>query len=184
MAKVSYKIPDTLDKNVLQARIPLTTKDGSVGKPITVASLLSYLGALLVWFLIISQTFVKASGIGGIIVFTIFYVLLAVMLLKKDDTDVPQMSLVITMLNYLPKSMRTIMTRKNSDYVDFLNFVGIKSVDDDGNIEFLDGDIGTMYRVSGSASVLLFERTETLSLTVAIRFIVRIEQIVSIFILR
>ena len=125
MAKVSYKIPDTLDKNVLQARIPLTTKDGSVGKPITVASLLSYLGALLVWFLIISQTFVKASGIGGIIVFTIFYVLLAVMLLKKDDTDVPQMSLVITMLNLSAKSMRTIMTRKNSDYVDFLNFVGI-----------------------------------------------------------
>lgn len=158
MAKASYKIPDTLDKSVLQARIPLTTKDGSFGKPITVASLLSYLGALLVWFLIISQTFVKASGIGGIIVFSIFYVLLAVMLLKKDDTDVPQMSLVITMLNYLPKSMRTIMTRKNSDYVDFLNFVGIKSVDEDGNIEFLDGDIGTMYRVSGSASVLLFEQ--------------------------
>ena len=78
------------------------------------------------------------------------------------------------------KSMRTIMTRKNSDYVDFLNFVGIKSVDDDGNIEFLDGDIGTMYRVSGSASVLLFEQDRDAIITVAIRFIVRIEQIVSI----
>ena len=72
MAKASYKIPDTLDKSVLQARIPLTTKDGSFGKPVTVASLLSYLGALLIWFLIISQTFVKASDICGTSVSSFF----------------------------------------------------------------------------------------------------------------
>ena len=64
--------------------------------------------------------------------------------------------LIILLLNYTKKS-RHVYTRNHNDAGPFWSIVGIESISDDGLIQYSDGTCGYIYRVVGSASVLLFE---------------------------
>lgn len=158
MAKRAYKIPDTLDKNFADTEISLQSDGGIGARPMPIGYILLYVLSAIVWFFLVSKTFISAGGIGLIILFSILWLTLTIVLLKRDGTGIPQASLVVSMFNYLPKNMRRIFTRNDSKANDFYNFAGIKSIDGKrGYIEFTDGTCGFMYRVVGTGSVLLFD---------------------------
>lgn len=61
------------------------------------------------------------------------------------------------LLDYIPTRKRRVMTRTNSKPYGFLSIVGIKDVEASGILRYVDGEVGQMYSVVGSASALLFE---------------------------
>lgn len=158
MAKETYKIPDTLDKSMGDMEISLQSGDGIGMRPMPIKIILMYVASAIVWFFAVAKTFIVDGGIGLIILFTVLWFALTALLLKRDKTGIPQASLVVSMLNYLPKNMRYVVTRNNALARDFYNIAGIDAIDGDkGLITFTDGTYGYMYRVVGTGSRLLFE---------------------------
>lgn len=162
MAKKSYKIPDTLDKGFGETEIPLQSSDGLGTKPIPIMIILIYICSALLWFYSVSRSFIRAGGIGLIVAFSILWLALTILLMKRDKTGIPEASLVVSMVNYLPKSMRYLITRKTAKANAFRALVGIKDINyDTGLITFLDDTYAFLYRVVGTGSVLLFEDDKT-----------------------
>lgn len=158
MAKKIYKIPDSIDKSMGDMEIALQNADGIGVRPTPIKIILIYILSGLVGFLFIMKSFISDGGLFSMITFGILWGAMTVLLLKQDNTGLPQASLVITMLNYLPRNMRRIITRTSAKANDFYALTGISGIDGDkGLITFADGSYGYMYRVVGSASLLLFE---------------------------
>lgn len=158
MAKDIYKIPETLDKSMGDMEISLQSADGVGVRPLPIKIILLFVCSVIVWFFAVAKTFIVDGGIGLIVLFTILWFSLTALLLKRDKTGIPQASLVVSMLNYLPKNMRYVVTRNNAKAKDFYQIAGIESIDGDkGLITFTDGTYGYIYRVVGTGSVLLFE---------------------------
>lgn len=159
MSKMMYKIPTSIDKSYFDMEINLQTKDGLGGKPISLGLIASYLVSVMLLFLILNKTFMASASLVIKVIFTITWIVLTGLLLKRDGTNVPQYSLVAAMGNYLPKAKRYVTTRSTSNATAFYGIVGIDSIDEDrGLIAFSDGTFGYMYQVVGSASILLFEQ--------------------------
>lgn len=158
MAKEIYKIPDSLDKSMGDMEISLKTSSGIGVRPTPIKLILAYIGSFLFLFLLVTKTFISHGGLGLIILFSILWAAMTVLLLKRDITDVSQAGLVVTMINYLPKRSRHVITRTTARANDFYSIVGIEDVGEtNGLITFVDGSYGYMYRVVGSASLLLFD---------------------------
>lgn len=158
MAKEIYKIPDTLDKSVGDMEIALQSANGVGVRPIPIKIILCYVVSIVVWFYIVAKSFISDGGVGLILLFTAFWFGLTALLLRRDKTGIPQYSLLVSMLNYLPKNMRNVSTRSTSNATDFYRIFGVDAIDaDKGLITFTDGSYGYMYQVVGSGSVLLFE---------------------------
>lgn len=158
MAKDVYKIPDTLDKSMGDMQISLQSADGVGVKPMPIKIILMWVCSVILWFLCVAKTFIGSGGIAAIVIFTALWFGMTALLLARDKTGVPQAALVVSMLNYLPKSMRYAITRNNAPAKDFYQIAGIEDIDGEkGLITFSDGTYGYMYRVVGTGSVLLFD---------------------------
>lgn len=158
MAKEIYKIPDTLDKSMGDMQISLQSADGVGVKPMPIKIILMWIVSVILWFMCIAKTFISSGGLPLIALFSALWFGMTALLLSRDKTGVPQAALVVSMLNYLPKSMRYAVTRNNAPAKDFYQIAGIDAIDGDkGLITFSDGTYGYMYRVVGTGSVLLFE---------------------------
>lgn len=158
MAKDSYKIPDTLDKSMGDMEISLQSSDGIGARPMPIKIILMYALSIILWFFAVAKTFIADGGIGLIIVFSALWFALTALLLHRDKTGLPQASLVVSMLNYLPKNLRYVVTRNNVPAKDFYTIAGIEDIDGEkGLITFIDGTYGYMYRVVGTGSILLFD---------------------------
>lgn len=158
MAKDSYKIPDTLDKSMGDMEISLQSSDGIGARPMPIKIILMYALSIILWFFAVVKTFIADGGIGLIIVFSALWFALTALMLHRDKTGLPQASLVVSMLNYLPKNLRYVVTRNNAPAKDFYTIAGIEDIDGEkGLITFTDGTYGYMYRVVGTGSILLFD---------------------------
>lgn len=158
MAKDSYKIPDTLDKSMGDMEISLQSSDGIGARPTPIKIILMYALSIILWFFAVAKTFIADGGIGLIIVFSALWFALTALMLHRDKTGLPQASLVVSMLNYLPKNLRYVVTRNNAPAKDFYTIAGIEDIDGEkGLITFTDGTYGYMYRVVGTGSILLFD---------------------------
>lgn len=157
MAKDIYRIPTSLDKSMGDMEIAIHSADGVGLRPIPIKIILAYVMSAITCFFICSKTFITAGGVGLIAVFVILWAMLTSVLLKTDAAGIPQMSFIISMMNYLPKPMRYVITRNSAPANQFLQITGILSIDsDNGLITFNDGSVGYMYRVVGNGSRLLF----------------------------
>lgn len=158
MAKNIYKIPESLDHSLGDVEISLTTDDGVGGKPISIKIVLAYILSALACFFLVTSTFIGDGGFW-IVPFVAIWAALTFLLLKRDDTDLPQLMLVPTILDYIPKMMRKLYCRDKDKAINFMRFIGISDYDpESGLIEFIDGKLGYAFMVTGSASVLLFEQ--------------------------
>lgn len=158
MAKDSYKIPDTLDKSMGDMEISLQSSDGIGARPMPIKIILMYALSIILWFFAVAKTFIADGGIGLIIVFSALWFALTALMLHRDKTGLPQASLVVSMLNYLPKNLRYVVTRNSAPAKDFYTIAGIEDIDGEkGLITFTDGTYGYMYRVVGTGSILLFD---------------------------
>lgn len=158
MAKNMYKIPFDLNANYSDMEISLKGKDGIGPKPLPVKVILAYVVSAMLCFMAITRTVVGSGNVLQIGLFIVLWIGLTFVLLSYDSTKRMQIELVPTLLNYISKNNRQVITRSTSNAMPFYQIVGIESVDENtGLVKYTDGTFAYWYRVVGSASILLFD---------------------------
>ena len=159
--KESYKIPMSI--NVNRWHTPISLKKGSVGfkKPITLAVIISAMGTFVLWMIIVYQMLVSHFGLLAPLVFTIGYIMLAVLALRRNKTRERGYKWFVPTYRYWFRSdQRFIGTRGSSDereVTKLKNFIPIEFVDEDtGLIEYTNGDVGAVFEIIGNGSRALF----------------------------
>lgn len=166
LAKKTYKIPSSLDASYVDLEFMLQTKDGvGLQNPVNGKTIILGLLAIIVWFYIMFQT---PIGRGGIVIaggFTIVWLALSILLVKTDKTKRHGFEQIFSMLSYLQPSGRRADVRLYDKIGTIQSITGIEGVDpEDGMIHFLDGTIGRLYEVVGTASVLMFDQDKEMIL--------------------
>lgn len=156
MAKMSYKVPTSLNRSFLDHEITLS-KGGWAAKPSPIKQLFFFGGGALVLLWVTTSTFVASSGPVFIIFFVIWGLALIVYFGAMTKTKELRAMTVPALLAYLPSRARHVYTRRSSDPSDFYSILGIDGIEADGRIHFCDGGAGQVYLVVGSASYLLFD---------------------------
>lgn len=166
MAKDTYKIPTSLDASYVDMEFNLQTKDGlGPQTPVNGKTVMLGLLSIIVWFYFMFKSPVGEGGVLIIIAFTIAWLVLTVLLIKPDKTKRHGFELIVPMINYLPKSGRRANVRSFDNLTTIQTVTGIETVDpEDGMIHFLDGTIGRVYNVVGTASVLMFDQDKAMIL--------------------
>lgn len=127
-------------------------------KPLPIKILLAYLMSLVCCVWVMTQTIISSGSLPQLICFVICWVLLTLVLFKQDATGRMQAELILTLLNYIPKKARQVITRNSANALPFYQIAGIDRIDKkSGLVVYTDGTYGYWYRVVGSASVLLFD---------------------------
>lgn len=164
MAKESYKIPCGLDATYLDMEIALQSSDGIGVRPLSMKVILVYLLSALGGVWMVMNGFVRHGTILQKLIFAALWVAITLVLVKTDGTHRMSFMMVPTLITYLQKSTRRVLTRKSNSAIPFYAMVGIKKNGIDkktGLISWADGTYGFMYRVVGSASILLFDSDKT-----------------------
>lgn len=166
MAKQSFKIPASLDVSYFDMEFNLKTKNGlGAPKPVTAKTLFSGMLAIFGWFYLVFQTFVGKGGIGLTILFSVLWLLFAILVVRPDKTRRMGLELAFSLINYIPKHGRFVPVRMSDDVLPLQRLFNIKTIDEeDGLVHFLDKRIGHVYHVVGSASSLMFEADKQLIL--------------------
>jgi len=157
MAKEYYKIPADLDTNYGDMEIVISAKSDMQLRPMPVKMILGYVFSALALFFVLMKTFMGHAPLLVIIGFVITWVALTMLLFGIDKTKRMKMSLIPSFFQYIQKGSRKVITRTTSNATSFYQIAGINAVRENGMIEWSDNSVGFMYRVTGSASVLLFE---------------------------
>lgn len=155
--KDTYRIPADLDTSPLNLEIAIQNKEGLGLKPLPIKVILSYVASAVVLFWLYAHTFIGTGTIGQMVLFGIVWVGLTIILTSYDKTRRMNVQTVATLVDYIPKANRHIITRRSSPANEFMHIVGINAINENGLIEFGDGGFGYLYRITGSASILLFE---------------------------
>lgn len=157
-AKQSYHVPYSLAQDYMDMSISISSKDGAVARVLPMVVVSTYVLSALACMFILMKTFIGTmSSLPQKILFVILWVALTVCLATFDGTRRMNLQRVPTLFNYLPRRSRHVFTRTNHDAGPFFNILGIDNITDDGLLTFTDGTFGYWYRVTGSASVLLFD---------------------------
>lgn len=161
-----YKIPTSLDASYVDLEFNLQTKDGlGPQTPVNGKTIILGLIAIVAWFYIVFQTPIGDGGFLIIAGFTIVWLILAFLLVKPDKTKRHGFELIVPMINYIPKSGRRADVRSFDNLTTIQNITGIESVDpEDGMLHFVDGTVGRVYSVVGSASILMFDQDKSMIL--------------------
>ena len=159
MAKERYKIPTSLDVTYFDMEFNFKSKSGvGINKPVTAKVLMFTLFSLFIWFFVIFKTFIGKGGVPSILGFSISWGALSVLLIKTDKTGRTGLELVLSLINYIPKSGRFVPVRLSDLVYPLQNLLNIRNIDpEDGMLHFLDGQIGYVYHIVGSASSLMFD---------------------------
>ena len=155
--KPAYRIPDGLNKSTWETQITLSTRKGVAIRPLPIKVIFGFIGGgLLVWWLVQSSV-MAPSPIYLKVILAILCGILMTMLLLPDKTGTSRATLVPALFNYVQKSNRNVIVRRDKPVNNFMHISGISQVyPDRGLIRFTDGAYGFAYRVVGNASVLLF----------------------------
>ena len=172
MAKQSYKIPYSLNTNYLDAELSIQNKEGIGLRPVSVRTILFYLGAFFVYLIIILKTFMVDASLGTKALFTVSWFFLSIFWIKEDSSKRNGISLVPSLANYIPKMARHVKTRTGNRMYDFVQISGLAedAFDERGTIHYLDGTYGHGFRVVGSASILLFDQDREMILNSVAKF--------------
>lgn len=160
MAKSSYKIPTDLNASYLDLEIALRSSDGVGLKPLPLKLILAYLLSALTCLWCVMNSFIKYGNTVQKVIFVFLWIMLTMVLCKYDGTHRMQAQLIPTIITYMNKNNRKVITRKNASALPFYQIAGFRKEGIDkktGLIHFMDGTYGFMYRIVGSASILLFD---------------------------
>ena len=158
MEERGYRIRSSLNQSYLDMSISMHNKDGSVGRVVPMRALAFYGASILICLAVVLRSFIATVATPvekGIFVF--LWAMMTVVLGKYDGTHNMNVQRVTTLLHYLPKSERHIYTRTTRNAIPFYNIAGIERIEDNGMIVYADKTYGFLYRVVGSASILLFK---------------------------
>lgn len=157
MAKNAYKIPASIDRSHLDHEITIAAGDmRSPAIPIKVLLYWFAVIGILVWALL--QSPLSNAGWGWMILFVLWFIPAGVFYGRQLKTKEFVWSQLPAAVKYLPKEARSVHTRRSSEPYDFMEMLGIKDIEPNGLLHFLDGSVGQTYHVVGSASLLLFDQ--------------------------
>lgn len=156
MAKISYKIPASINRSYMDAEINLSSGSMQV-KPKPVKFILFWIGSFFAFFAVVKFTFVSSASLPLIILFGLWWIIMTAVMGTYGKTKEMKFMQIKPYMEYIPKSARRVITRMNSDPNPFATIVSIEGIDDDGLITWFDGSVGRMFLVVGSGSLLLFE---------------------------
>lgn len=156
--KESYKIPHDLNASYADMEIAIQSKDGVGLKPLPIKVILSFIGSGVLCFWLISKTFVADGSLIQQLAFGAIWIALTAVLISYDKTRRMKVQMIPTLLNYLPKASRYVLVRRTNPANDFLSITRVKKINENGMVEYTDGSFGYYYRITGSASILLFDK--------------------------
>lgn len=155
--KQSYGIKTPMLSTSLDTEITLQ-KDGIGLRPLPIKFVVITIvsGMLCLWC-----TTSEPVNYGNIVqktIFVVLWILMTIMLFMSDKTQRMNLQNIISLLNYLAlPTNRKVLTRRDVPATAMLDMCNIKNIDDSGVIRFGDKNVGYMYRITGTASVLLFD---------------------------
>lgn len=156
MVKSTYKIPVSIDRSRLDHKITLQAFELK-SKPLSIKSILYWVLFAFVTAWIVLQSPLSAAPWIVLVLLVIWMSVTAAVLGKTTKTGDMKFMQIPALLEYLPTKQRRVMTRLGSKPYGFMSIVGIKDVEASGIIRYVNGDVGQLYSIVGSASVLLFE---------------------------
>lgn len=155
MAKNIYKIPASIDRSFLDHKISIA-KGGAMA-PIPLKLIGHYVLSFFLWLILIMQTPIGHHVIIAIL-FSIWYLIVVFFFGRITKTKEMKFMELRGLYKYYISGSRKVMTRDGSKPYAFMSITGIKNIEDNGIIHYLDGSVGQMYSVVGSASALLFDQ--------------------------
>lgn len=158
MAKQLYRIPVHLDRSKLDHEIPLEAWQMR-SRPIPV-KVLVFWAAVFFGVMIMVMRFPLFNDAAWYwkALLIIWGLLAGLFFGRITPTGEFVFQRLPALMAYLPPAARKVMTRKGSTPHGMVSIVGIKEVSDEGIITFIDGNVGQLYAIVGSASRLLFDR--------------------------
>lgn len=161
--KTSYKIPHTIDvTDGLDS--PISLKSGALGikVPVPVNLLLMNIALIMVYTGVITYMVKNNFGIFPLFIFTISFIPLSRMLLKKTNTGERGYKWVWPTLIYYPsyksRMIRTRSTAKEEEVENLKNVIGLEEINPESGIaHFTNGDTGLAISVIGNGSNSLFD---------------------------
>ncbi|MEV6821169.1 hypothetical protein AB0M72_20695 [Nocardiopsis dassonvillei] len=156
MAKSVFKIPTSLDRSFLDHEIALAG-GGWQMRPLPMKVILFWAGSLMLLFWVTTSTFVSSADWWLILLVVVWWLATTAFFGQYSKTKEMRFASLPALLEYLPRPARRVITRRGSNPSGFYSVLGVKSVDETGYIEWLDGSVGQAYLVVGSASVLVFD---------------------------
>lgn len=157
--KSNYSIPLSLETSYLDLEIKLQNKEGvGLKKPVNLLTIVGFLGSFLLMFWLFLSGPLESAPLWTKIVTGIFWLGLTALLFKTDKTRREGFRLLVSATTYFPASNRRVKTRLNNKALPFKQLLNISSVDpEDGLIHFMDGHVGRVLAVVGTASALMFD---------------------------
>lgn len=162
--KPVYKLPYSIDVNEwLDQPISLRFSKVGIKIPIPVYMILMITVVVVMYFLLAGFLLKNGFGVISTILFTIGYIPICVMMLKKTNTgDRGYKWLYPTIMYYPSFEARKISTRStaNNEEVEKLQAViPVYKVDvKSGMVEYIDNSVGVVMKVIGNGSTTLFEK--------------------------
>ncbi|WP_143543014.1 hypothetical protein [Rhodococcus sp. NCIMB 12038] len=126
-------------------------------RPLAIKVILYWVGFVFVTAWVVLQSPLSAAPWLVLVLLVIWMSITAAVLGKQTKTGDMKFMQLPALLEYLPVKQRRVMTRLGSKPYGFLSIVGIKDVEASGIIRYVNGNVGQLYSVVGSASALLFE---------------------------
>lgn len=156
--KTSYGIRTAMLASQMDTEIVLE-KDGIGLRPIPIKFILMTLVSALICFKCVNTEFISYGSTFQKVLFVALWMGITLVCFFSDKTKQMNFFKLFSGLNYFSNpANRKISTRRTDPANDMMEICNIADIDDsDGLITFCDKSVGYMYRVTGSASALLFE---------------------------
>lgn len=156
MAKGNYKVPTSLDRSMLDHEINLSSKSLSI-RPTPLKQLIFIAGGFFAGIWLWRNTFIGSADGMLVFAFLLWFTLTTIYLGGLTKTKELRVESIPSLLEYLPRRSRRVLTRRNEDPSQFGSIVGIEDITEEGRIHFGDGSVGQAHLVVGSASYMLFD---------------------------
>jgi hypothetical protein len=157
--KQSYGIRTPMLSTALDTEITLQ-KDGVGLRPLPVKFVIITIGSGCAMLKVFTGDLVSVGSVPQKILFVALWLAMTVLLFFSGKTQQLNIKMLVSFLGYLvTPGNRRLRTRKlDPDAVlNMIDITNIRHIADDGMITFADKSVGNMYRITGNASVLLFE---------------------------
>lgn len=155
--KQSYGIKTPMLSTAFDTEITLQ-KDGVGLRPLPIKFVIITVISSVLCMKCATSELVSIGNMVQKSVFVCMWLAMTVLLFMSDKTKRMNFQNIISLLNYIAvPTNRRVVTRRDVPATAMLDMCNIKGIDKSGVIKFADRHFGYMYRVTGTASVLLFD---------------------------
>ena len=155
--KQSYGVKTPMLSTALDTEITLQ-KDGVGLRPLPIKFVIITIVSACICLKLTTSDFISTGTTFQRCLFVVLWLTMTILLFMSDKTKRMNFEQIISLINYISvPSNRRVITRRDSPATSMLDMCNIKTIDKQGLIKFADHNVGYMYRVTGTASVLLFD---------------------------